>query len=119
MNKAEAITYLRLMSDYSEEEIVDITKDLKDPEDLSTKFSCITLTNSAADTIEEAIYFLKKLFDAIPAEAESDLYLLSETLTNLKIVKNRIEDEEGYEKIYKLRPNKKEGNNVHDAEREV
>lgn len=108
MNKAEAANYLRLMSDYSEEEIIDITKDLKDPEELSLKFSCITLTNSAADTIEEAIYFLEKLFNAIPAEAESDLYLLSEALTSLSIIKNHIEDEEGYEKIYKLRPYKKE-----------
>ena len=64
------------------------------------------ILNAAADTIEEAIYFLDKLFNAIPAEAESDLYLLSETLTNLNIVKNHIEDEEGYEKIYKLRPYK-------------
>ena len=68
----------------------------------------ITITNSAADTIEEAQYFLKKIFNAIPAEAESDLYLLSETITNLSIIKNRIENEEGYEKIYKLRPYKKE-----------
>ena len=68
----------------------------------------ITITNSAADTIEEAQYFLKKLFNAIPAEAESDLYLLSETITNLSIIKNHIEDEEGFEKIYKLRPYKKE-----------
>lgn len=68
----------------------------------------ITITNSAADTIEEAIYFLKKIFNAIPAEAEADLYLFSETLTNLAVIKNHIEDEEGYEKIYKLRPYRKE-----------
>lgn len=70
--------------------------------------SSITLTNSAADTIEEASYFLEKIFNAIPAEAESDLYLLSEALTSLSIIKNHIEDEEGYEKIYKLSPYKKE-----------
>lgn len=68
----------------------------------------ITITNSAADTIEEAIYFLNKIFDAIPAEAQADLYLFSETITNLCMIKNHIEDEEGYEKIYKLRPYKKE-----------
>lgn len=68
----------------------------------------ITITNSAADTVEEAIYFLNKIFDAIPAEAEADLYLFSETITNLSIIKNHIENEEGFEKIYKLRPYKKE-----------
>lgn len=68
----------------------------------------ITMTNSAADTIEDTIQVIKKLFNAVPAEAEADLYLFSETITNLSIIKNHIEDEEGYEKIYRLRPYKKE-----------
>lgn len=68
----------------------------------------ITMTNSAADTIEDAIQVIKKLFNAVPAEAEADLYLFSETITNLSIIKNHIIDDEGYEKLYKLRPYKKE-----------
>lgn len=69
----------------------------------------ITMTNSAADTIEDALHVIINLFNAVPAEAEADLYLFSETITNLSIIKNHIEDEEGYEKIYKLRLYKKEG----------
>lgn len=68
----------------------------------------ITMTNSAADTIEDALHVIINLFNAVPAEAEADLYLFSETITNLSIIKNHIEDEEGYEKIYKLRLYKKE-----------
>lgn len=68
----------------------------------------ITMSNIAADTIEDAIHVIKKLFNAVPAEAEADLYLFSETITNLSIIKNHIENEEGFEKIYKLRPYKKE-----------
>lgn len=68
----------------------------------------ITMTNSAADTIEDAIQVIKKLFNAVPAEAEADLYLFSETITNLSIIKNHIIDDEGYEKLYRLRPYKKE-----------
>ena len=68
----------------------------------------ILITNSAADTIEDAKDVIIQLFNATPAEAEADLYLFSETITNLKIIKNHIEDDEGYEKIYKLRPYKKE-----------
>lgn len=68
----------------------------------------ITMTNGAADTIADAIRVVQDLFNAIPAEAEADLYLFSETITNLSFIKNHIEDEEGFEKVYFSRPYKKE-----------
>lgn len=68
------------------------------------KVAAITMTNGAADTIADAIRVVQDLFNAIPAEAEADLYLFSETITNLSFIKNHIEDDEGYEKVYISRP---------------
>ena len=84
----------------------DTDKSKWEPKNLEV--STITMTNSAADTIADAIRVVQDLFNAIPAEAEADLYLFSETITNLSIIKNHIEDDEGYEKVYISRPYKRE-----------
>lgn len=80
--------------------------------DKQIKVAVIPMTNSEADMIANAIYVIQNLFNAIPADAEADLYLFSETITNLSIIKGHIEspENEGCEKAYISRPYKEGGN---------
>ena len=62
----------------------------------------ITMLNSQASAIEDAIETFEQLFKATPAACRQDLELLAEALTNLKIINAKIEHEEGFEMLYKL-----------------
>lgn len=70
---------------------------------MSDKITAITLTNTNADAINDALYTLEKLFDAVPGDAYMDLHILADAIAALKIVNNRIvDDEPGFEKLYQL-----------------
>lgn len=71
-------------------------------EELESRVTSITIRYTEVDAIEDAIESLEQLFNATPAACRKDLDLLAEALTNLKIIREKIEDEEGYEMIYKL-----------------
>lgn len=71
-------------------------------EELESRVTSITMRNSEADAIEDAIYSLEQLFNATPAACRQDLDLLAEALASLKIISGKIEHEEGYEMIYNL-----------------
>lgn len=70
--------------------------------ELESRVTSITLRNTEADAIIDAIYTIEQLFNATPAECHKDLNLLAETLTDLRSINEKIESEEGYEKIYHL-----------------
>lgn len=71
-------------------------------EELESRVTSITMRNSEADAINDAIYNLEQLFNATPAACRQDLELLAEALASLKIISSKIEHEEGYEMLYKL-----------------
>ena len=71
-------------------------------EELESRVTSITMRNNEAKAIEEAIYSLEQLFKATPAACRQDLELLAEAITNLKIINEKIEPEEGFEMIYNL-----------------
>ena len=71
-------------------------------EELESRVTAITIRNTEADVIEDAINTVEKLFMATPAECHRDLVLLAEALTDLRIIKDKIQPEEGFEKIYSL-----------------
>ena len=71
-------------------------------EELESRVTAITIRNTEADVIEDAINTVEKLFMATPAECHRDLVLLAEALTDLRIIKDKIKPEEGFEKIYSL-----------------
>lgn len=70
--------------------------------ELESRVTSITLRNTEADAITDAIYTIEQLFNATPAECRKDLNLLAEALTDLRLIANKIEPEEGHEKIYNL-----------------
>lgn len=70
--------------------------------ELESRVTSITLRNTEADAIENAIYALGQLFNATPAECHEDLTLLAEALADLNLINSKIEPEEGFEKVYKL-----------------
>lgn len=70
--------------------------------ELESRITSITMLNSEASAIEDAIYSVEQLFNATPATCRQDIELLAETLTNLKIINSKIEHEEGFEMLYKL-----------------
>lgn len=71
-------------------------------EELESRVTAIAVRNREADIIEDAINTVEKLFMATPAECHRDLVLLAEALTDLKVIKEKITPEEGFEMIYKL-----------------
>lgn len=70
--------------------------------ELESRVTSITLRNTEADAITDAIYTIEQLFNATPAACRRDLNLLAEALTDLRLIKDKIEPEEGYEKVYNL-----------------
>lgn len=71
-------------------------------EELESCVTAITIRNTEADVIEDAINTVEKLFMATPAECHRDLVLLAEALTDLRIIKDKIKPEEGFEMVYNL-----------------
>lgn len=71
-------------------------------EELESRVTSIIMRYQEADAITDALYSLEQLFEATPAECRQDLELLAEAITNLKIINEKIEQEDGYEMIYKL-----------------
>lgn len=71
-------------------------------EELESRVTSITMLNSQAGAIEDALYSLEQLFKATPAECRQDLELLAEAIANLKTINEKIEHEEGFEMIYNL-----------------
>lgn len=69
---------------------------------LTTKITAISMANYHYDDLINAFQTVKELFDACPGENRQDLQLLAETYTNLKMILNKIEEEPGFEKVYKL-----------------
>ena len=67
-----------------------------------SRVTAITVRNTEADVIDDAVDIVEKLFMATPAECHRDLVLLAEALTDLRIIKDKIQPEEGFEKIYSL-----------------
>ena len=70
--------------------------------ELESRVTSITMRYTEADAINDAIYSLEQLFNAVPAACRQDLELLAEALASLKIIKEKIEPEEGYEMLYNL-----------------
>lgn len=79
-------------------------------EELENSVTAITMRNSEAGAIEDAIYSLEQLFRATPGACRQDLELLVEAIASLKIINGKIENEEGYEKIYNLYRREAENN---------
>lgn len=70
--------------------------------ELESRVTSITLRNTEADAITDAIYTIEQLFNATPADCHKDLNLLAEALTDLRLINDKIESEEGFEKVYYL-----------------
>ena len=70
--------------------------------ELESRVTSITMRNTEADAINDAIYSLEQLFNATPAACRQDLELLAEALASLKLINEKIEKEEGFEMLYKL-----------------
>lgn len=64
--------------------------------------TAITVRNIDADVLDDAINTVEKLFMATPAECHRDLVLLAEALADLRLIKDKIKPEEGFEMIYSL-----------------
>lgn len=66
------------------------------------KITAICLANYHYEDLENAFKTIEELFNACPGENRQDLDLLAEAYTNLKMILSKIEDEPGFEKLYKL-----------------
>ena len=72
---------------------------------MSNKITAITLTTTNADAIDNALYVLENLFEAVPGDAYMDLHILADAIAALKIVNNKIVDDNdisGFLKLYQL-----------------
>lgn len=70
--------------------------------DTQQKITAICLADYHYEDLKNAFQTIEELFNACPGCNRQDLELLSEAYTNLKMILNKIEDEPGFEKVYKL-----------------
>lgn len=70
--------------------------------DTQEKITAICLANYHYDDLENAFETIEELFNACPGCKRQDLELLAEAYISLKMILNKIEDEPGFEKLYKL-----------------
>ena len=70
--------------------------------DTQEKITAICLANYHYDDLKNAFETIEELFNACPDFKRQDLELLAEAYISLKMILNKIEDEPGFEKLYKL-----------------